>query len=221
MFYMASAGRYENDEGYRRAYIDGTRNLIAALTERGAAPLRFFLVSSTGVYAQSGGEWVDETSPTEPAHISGRLLVEGERVVAAAPFPTTIVRLAGIYGPGRASLIDRVRTGKAVIPAGLPAYMNRIHLDDCAGTLFHLMMLREPEPLYLGVDNEPADKATVLNWLAERLGVEPPPIAEGAKPSGRASRGNKRCRNTRLLRSGYVFRHPTFREGFASLIETE
>ena len=111
-------------------------------------------------------------------------------------------------------LVDRVRSGGAVYQAKPPQYTNRIHRDDCAGMLRHLMALPAPEDLYVGVDCEPTTDVTVLSWLAGALGAPPPRVATPAEAPSGAVRGNKRCRNARLLASGYTFFHPTFREGY-------
>jgi nucleoside-diphosphate-sugar epimerase len=215
VFYTASAGGGD-DRAYRSAYVDGLRYLLAALD--GHPVRRFLYTSSTGVYAQSAGEWVDEDSAAEPGHFSGRRLLEGEHLLLRSRFPATVVRLAGIYGPGRARLVERVRQGEAVIPGGAPVYANRIHRDDCAFVLRHLMALDDAAPLYAAADDEPADLASVLRWIAQRLGV-PPPRVEVVETSARYGRtSNKRVRNGRLLASGYRFRYPTFREGYGELI---
>jgi nucleoside-diphosphate-sugar epimerase len=162
---------------------------------------------------------VDETSPAEPAHFSGTTLVEGERIVLGGPFPATVVRFAGIYGPGRTRMIEAVRSGAAIIST-TQSYVNHIHRDDCAGVLRHVMNLGQPDPFYIGVDNEPVERGAMLRWLAQRLGVPEPPVSrEGKGESVRAMRGNKRCSNARLLTTGYAFQYPTFREGYGALIE--
>ena len=99
---------------------------------------------------------MDETSETSPREFSGRRLLEGEQLFLQSPFPATIVRMAGIYGPGRTRLIDQVRRGEAICQTGEPRYTNRIHRDDCAGVLRHLMSLSSPDAMYLGTDHEPA-----------------------------------------------------------------
>ena len=112
-------------------------------------------------------------------------------------------------------MIDRVRGGRAVYRADPPQYSNRIHRDDCAGVLRHLAELDNPKDIYLGVDCEPADRRTVLNWLASALGS---PAPRSSTEEG-STRGNKRCRNDRLIESGYTFRYPTFREGYRAVLE--
>jgi nucleoside-diphosphate-sugar epimerase len=218
VFYMASPSGSE-DVLYRAAYVDGTRCLLEALVRQDQQPSRVILVSSTAVYGQDGGEWVDESSPTEPRHFSGARLLQAESILLRGPFPGTVVRFGGIYGPRRTRLIDRVRTGSAAYRDDPPLYTNRIHRDDCAGALRHLMHLEDPASVYLGVDSEPADERTVLRWLAGVLGAPPPHRAAQSEAGPPRTRGNKRCRNARLLASGYAFRYPTFREGYRAVIE--
>jgi nucleoside-diphosphate-sugar epimerase len=98
VFYMASPGG-SDDVLYRTAYVEGLTNLVEALVRGNQEPDRIFFVSSTAVYEQSEGEWVDERSPAEPTHFSGRRLLEAEAVLMDCPFPGTVVRFAGIYGP--------------------------------------------------------------------------------------------------------------------------
>ena len=208
-----------SEEAYRVAYVDGPRHLVSALGGQQSIG-RLVLVSSTGVYGQKNGEWVDEGSPTEPANTSGERLLEGENLVLGGPFPATVLRLGGIYGPGRTGMIERALRNPPPEDAP-PQYTNRIHRDDCAGALRHLLLLPDPKPVYLGVDHEPADRHTVAEWLAARSG-EPLPKAPNTPreaPRDRPGRTNKRCSNERLLRSGYEFRYPTFREGFAALLD--
>ena len=212
LVYTAAAGGF-GDDAYRRAYVDGVRNVLAALAGH---PLRRVLfASSTGVYAQDDGGWVDEDSPTEPAGFSGRRLLEGEGLVAACGVPAVRVRFGGIYGPGRTRLIDQVRAG-ATCSESPVAWTNRIHRDDCAGVLAHLLALDAPAPVYVAVDCEPAPRCEVLDWLADAVGAPRPKRVPGAEP--RARGGNKRCSNRRLLDSGYRFRYPGFRDGYAAML---
>jgi nucleoside-diphosphate-sugar epimerase len=217
VFYLASPGGAE-DALYRSAYVDGQRHLYEALARRGQRPRRVLFASSTAVYGQRDGEWLSEDSPTEPVDFRGRRLLEAESLLANTRFiPGVSVRFGGIYGPRRSSLIDSVRAGRAVIRAGAH-YTNRIHREDCAGVLHHLMQLEAPEPLYLGVDNEPADEAAVLRWLAGALGAPEPRAAKDGLPARSERRGSKRCRNERLLASGYRFLFPSFREGYRAIL---
>jgi len=212
--YCAGASR-SDEEAYRKAYIDGPENLIRALRERAELPRNFLFCSSTAVYGQARGEWVDEESPTLPSRWNGELLLTAERLVHASLTSSVVVRLGGIYGPGRTRLVEQVRRGEARIPLQ-EHFTNRIHRDDAAGMLAHLLKAEPKERCYLGVDDEPASLADVLRHLARRLNVEEPPLAEPGAPSQRRA-GSKRCRNARLRAEGYSFRYPSFREGYAEV----
>lgn len=215
--YAASPGG--RDEAlYRTTFVNGLRNLLEALDAQQQRPRRVVFVSSTGVYGQTRGEWVDECSATEPADDTGRLLLEGESVLRGGPFPGVVLRLGGIYGPRRTRLVDQVRQGHAVIARGGARYTNRIHRDDCVGAIHHLLRLEDPADVYLGVDHAPEDEAVVLRWLAGALGAPAPRVAGRGEEPPRGRRGNKRCRNDRLVASGYTFRYPTYREGYTALL---
>lgn len=216
--YAAAADR-SDDEAYRRAYVEGLQNVLDWADAQGMRPPRVFFTSSTAVYAQQDGEWVDEESPTEPTHFSGVRMLEAERLLAAAG--GCALRLGGIYGPDRTRLVDGVRAGRARIRPGPPHWTNRIHRDDAAGALRHLIERTlagvPPDPVVVGVDDEPSDDAATLRWLAQRLGV-PPPAVTDAPGEARVRSGNKRCRNARLHATGYTLSYPTFREGYGALI---
>ena len=216
VFYAVGADSF-TESAYQSAYVEGLGNLLRALRRKNAAPKRVVFTSSTGVYHQQDGEWVDETSPTDPTQFSGQLVLEGERLMRESPFPSTAVRFGGIYGPGRSRLITQVRNGEAVCPEGPPRYINLIHRDDCAGVLAHVMSLDSPAECYLAVDCEPTERGAILRWTAHRLDLPEPPSSPDASPGGRAG-SNKRCSNARLLASGYRFRYPTFRDGYEALI---
>lgn len=213
VLYAASADGRDEDR-YRAAYIDGMRNVLELLADRGETP-RLVFTSSTAVYGQDDGSWVDEDSPTEPGRFSGEVLLEAEALVRTVDGVT--LRLAGIYGPGRTRLIDTVRDGEAVCVEGPAAYTNRIHANDCASAAAHLLTLADPATVYLGVDDDPAPRCEVLTWLAGQLGVEPPPTVGAQQAPGRRG-GNKRCRNDRLRASGWRPTYPSFRDGYAALL---
>ncbi len=205
-----SPGQYES------AYVEGLANLWHGLRAIGTQPRRLVVVTSTAVYAQNDGSWVDETSPTEPREFSGRTLLRSEALARTLAEEVVIVRFGGIYGPDRTRFVDNVRNGTAALGPG-PEYTNRIHQRDCAGVLAHVARLATPAPTYVGVDDEPADRRVVVEWLATRLGVEPPDRPEPITPTAPA-RG-KRCSNRLLRASGYDFVFPTFREGYTDVLQ--
>lgn len=211
VYAVSPAGR--TAEAYRLAYVEGFGNLLDAVS----APVRTVLVSSTGVYGYADGRWVDEETPESPADTTAGLVLAGEAVVRSRGVPGVVVRLGGIYGPGRTRTIRRVLEGDA--PRMAPdVYGNRIHRDDAAGALRHVLRLDEPAPVYLGVDLDPASLRDVYAWIAERGKARDP--CESAEAGGGGRRGtNKRCSSRRLQDSGYAFRYPTFREGYGPLVE--
>ena len=215
VFYTAGAASF-SDSAYKSAYVDGLTHLLEALREQGQRPSRIFFTSSTGVYAQDAGEWLDERSPAMPSKFSGLRLVEAESALLGAGYPATIVRLGGIYGPGRTRLIEQVRNGTARLTEGRTCYLNLIHRDDCAGVLAHLMGMPHPDSMYIAVDNEPVERNALLGWIAEQLGLPKPPTASSEEATEPQRGGNRRFRNARLLATGYQFAYPSFREGYLS-----
>lgn len=206
------------DSDYARVYVQGLDNVLAVL-ERSALQ-RIFYVSSTSVYHQADGSWVDESSPTQPQGFSGQRLLEAERLLADSGLAATIIRFAGIYGPGRNRLIEQVRKGQGC-PEQPVLYTNRIHRDDCVGFLAHLLHLQceshSLEPCYIGVDSEPVSMFEVKRWLAKQLGINTRQWQELAV----TRRNSKRCSNRAMLASGYQLLYPGYRQGYGALLQQE
>ncbi len=201
-------------EAYRRVYVEGTRALQQALAGQQLA--HQFWVSSTSVYGEDAGEHIDETTPAQPASATARALLDAEALVTSSPWPATIVRFGGLYGPGRHRLLRWVEEGRPV-QAEPPSWSNRMHVEDAAGLLRHLVTQalagQAPAALCLGVDNEPAALHEVLAWLAGEMRLTPPPGE--ARPG--ASQG-KRIANRGLCASGYVLRYPDYRAGYRQVL---
>ena len=211
---IAVAAGSRSVEAYRAAYVDGTANVLNALERDGVHPRRILWVSSTAVYGDAAGNWVDEQTPAAPASDTGAVILEAEQLLHRRRPDAVVLRLAGIYGPGRTRLIDSVNAGTAVVPAS-PQLTNRIHRDDAAAAIVHLTTaVADPAPLYVGVDNEPVDLAEVLRFLAGELGTELPAPAD--KESSRG--GDRRLSNARLRGTGFEFAYPTFREGYRAVL---
>lgn len=211
--YMASTDAF-TDEAYRRAHVEGLRNLLAAIDR----PRRLVLVSSTSVLGQCDGSWVNESSPTTDAAFSQRCLLEGEALAHEAG--GLVLRLAGIYGPGRTKMLERVRAGEATFAPDLNQWTNRIHAD-CAARAVQLLLDHEaPEPLYLGVDDEPAQRKDVLDWLAERMGAPAPRAAPPPRRGTGRPRTSKRCSNRLLRAAGWRPEFPSWREGYEALLSS-
>ena len=198
------------DAAYQRAYVTGLTHLLHALERREVQ--RIYFTSSTAVYAQGDGQWLTESSETAPTHFSGVRLLEAERLLQEHRVPATILRCSGIYGPGRTRLIESVRQGTA---RGSARHTNRIHRDDVAGAVRHLLRAGTAPDLLLLTDDEPAPERDVLGYVAKCLGVPEPLAAASAAPS---RPGDKRCSNARLRATGYSLRYPTYREGYSALL---
>lgn len=204
-----------NPSDYRAAYGELPRRLLAFLARRGDLIRRAVLIGSTGVWEHDDGRWVDEAAPPHAISATARELVAGERAFHAGPFPATVLRLGGLYGPERTWLLDRVRHGLAR-PPRTPRYTNRIQRDDGGAAVAHVLGLAEAADTYVVVDDHPADEREVLAFLAARLGVPLPPPSDGDRAPG--ARGSKRCRNARLRATGFAFRYPSYQEGYAALL---
>lgn len=205
-----------DEAGYRMAYVQGLKHVLSWLSQCGQRPKRIIFVSSTGVYGQADGEWVDETSATQPRAFTGQIMLEAEREALNSGFPATVVRLAGIYGPGRNDLSNRIRQGQSV-RIDPPLYANRIHADDAAGLVAHLLQADARgvalDDCYLGVDDEPAALAEVVTWIREYLG-----ITEWSSEASVQRVGSKRCSNARARASGWEPVYPDYRAGYAALL---
>jgi nucleoside-diphosphate-sugar epimerase len=215
---IAVAADSPTEEAYRSAYVQGLANVLDAVERDGVTPERMLFVSSTAVYGDAGGGWVDEGTTAAPRGFSGQVLLEAEELlharIAGTGTEAAALRLGGIYGPGRTRLIDQVRSGSAVIPEDL-RYTNRIHRDDAAAAIVHLAtMPSAPAPIYIGVDDDPADLGAVLRFLAAEMGLAEPPVGD----AGPARGGNKRCRNALLHGTGFEFVFPSFREGYRDIL---
>jgi nucleoside-diphosphate-sugar epimerase len=196
---------------YRAVFVDGLQHLLDVVDTQ--ALQRLLFVSSSAVYGEHGDAWVDEETPPAPPGFNGDVLLEAERY-AAKHAPAVTLRLAGLYGPGRMQLIERLRSGTVRVPRATPHWANRIHVDDAAAALVHLLFMRDPLPLYLGVDNTPLPLDVLYDALARR--VQAPLPAGGQAPAGV---GSKRLSNARLRASGFVPQWPDAREGYAALLD--
>jgi nucleoside-diphosphate-sugar epimerase len=205
------APRAREPEAYRAVYFDGLRNVLAALD--GASLKRVLFVSSSGVYGEHGDEWVDETTPPAPQGFNGQVLWQAEQWLSNQPIETVALRLAGLYGSGRLQLIDRLRAGQVRAPHGRPHWANRMHVEDAAAAIVHLLGLRDPHKVYVGVDDTPLPLDVLYDHLAALIGA--PPVADGAAPAGI---GSKRLSNARLRASGFQLRWPDSREGYAECL---
>ena len=191
-----------DERAYRALYRDGLRRLL----ERVDVP-RLVFVSSTAVYAQDAGDWVDEASLAAPTVFNGRVLLEAE-AVARAHAGGAVLRLSGLYGPGRESMLRRAREARA----SARRWTNRIHVEDAASAAALLLdvPVARSASTWLGSDDVPALECDVQAWVRSREGL-PAVAPDPGNASGR------RVANARLRGLGWVPAFPDFRAGYAAL----
>jgi nucleoside-diphosphate-sugar epimerase len=195
-----------DEDAYRRTYLRGTANLLAAL---GAdAPGRWVFASSTAVYGGDDGRWIDDATPAEPDGFNGRVLLEAEQALAAARPEGLALRFGGLYGPGRMYLVERVRSGEPV----RPRWGNRLHREDAAEALLFALDHPALTGSAIATDGTPARDDEVAAFIARCIGVDAPDcIAE--PESGR------RILPSRLQAAGFRPQFSDFRVGYSSLLQ--
>jgi nucleoside-diphosphate-sugar epimerase len=208
-------------EGYRHSYLQGTESIAAWASARGGVA-NFLYTSSTSVYPQGGGALVEETLPVSAATDRAQILIDTEARVQSSPqawHRWFILRLAGIYGPGRHQLLEQVRAGE-VAGTG-EQHLNLIHRDDIVSAV--AVCLTAPtsvaNEIFNVADDGGARKAEVVTWLAGELGL-PLPKFTGLPLGDRRGVTPDRVIANRKLKTmlGWRPRYSTFREGYANLL---
>jgi nucleoside-diphosphate-sugar epimerase len=213
-------------ESYRRSYVGGMQSVLA-WAARGPGPVGTFVyTSSTAVYPQGGGVTVDESAPAEGSTPNGAIIRESEILLQQAPATVVrrhfILRLAGIYGPGRHHLLDQLRTGTASLGGSGDYRLNLAHRDDIVAAI--LASLGAPPSIANEVfnvaDSAPALRAEVVAWLAAKLG-RPVPGFDGSAATrrGGAPMPDRVISNARIRRVlGWRPRYPDYRAGYETLL---
>ncbi|RAU23319.1 NAD(P)-dependent oxidoreductase [Paramagnetospirillum kuznetsovii] len=190
---------------------------------RARAPGWIGYLSTTGVYGDHGGGWVDETTPVNPSLDRSRRRAAAEKSWLA--LSAHVFRLAGIYGPGR-SAVDTVRSGEAKRIAKPGQVFSRIHVEDIAGAVLASLARPHPGRVYNLCDDDAAPPQEVIAHACALLGVEPP--AELAWEDAQAVLSpmalsfyadNKRVSNRRMKEElGVVLKYPSYRDGLAAIL---
>ena len=213
-------------ENYRASYVEGMRSILA-WSAKGAQPVGTLVyTSSTSVYPQGGGALVDESADAPGSTPNGAIIRESEMLLQSASTEAVkrsfILRLAGIYGPGRHHLLDQLRMGAAELGGRGDHRLNLVHRDDIVAAI--LACLTAPatqgSAVFNVADSAPAMRAEVVAWLAGRLG-RPVPGFDGSTGSrrGGAPMPDRIISNEKLRRTlGWEPRYPDFRSGFASIL---
>jgi nucleoside-diphosphate-sugar epimerase len=208
-------------ERYRAAYVDGLASLLTALARRAGRLPRCLFVSSTAVWGQTDGAWVDEETPVAPGDACAEQLVAGEDTLARLAADGASLRAGGLYGAGRNYALERARSGMPLAAGAEQRWTNRIHLHDAARAILALLQTPRLRSPYALVDGRPSNELELMTFLAGELGLATPridPTLAAAQAPG-ARLGNKRVRPTRLRDLGFVWRYPSYVEGYRAILQ--
>ncbi|PYK29385.1 MAG: hypothetical protein DME57_10480 [Verrucomicrobia bacterium] len=207
----SASTRGGDGDSYRRVYLDGTRNLLERFTSA-----KMLFVSSTSVYAQTTGEWVTEQSAAEPTTETGKILRQAEDLVLANR--GIVLRLGGIYGPGRSALLTKFLRGEAMLDPANDRFVNAIHRDDAAVAIQFLSRRTDSSgEIYNVVDSEPTLQSECYRWLAANLNRPVPPAGRSTSARKRGA-SNKRVSNAKLRGIGWAARYPNFATGMSESV---
>jgi nucleoside-diphosphate-sugar epimerase len=212
-------------QSIEQVYAGGMRSVLEVLPN---ATARLIYISTTGVYGPGSGEWVDERTPPDPRRDGGRASLAAERVLAADPLGknSVVLRLAGIYGPGRIPFLTKLSSGEP-IHAPTMGHLNLIHVDDAAAAVIAADRLREFENgprLYCVSDGHPVERDEFYREVARQIRADPPKFFPPEPGSPRAIRAesDRRIRNARMLTElGVKLKYANYRDGISAILETQ
>ena len=202
-----------------QVYVDGLRNVLDALPDH---PFKILYISSTGVYAENEGGWVDEDSPTSASRDATQACLDAEQLLQTHPrnLDFKILRCAGIYGPDRLPRRDALLAGNP-LPFPPAGYLNLIHVDD-ASQAVDAAAVRGATGIYSIADGSPTRREDYLIELARLLGASPPEFAVAMENTPRRGATSKRVRNDRMRDElGVRLRYPSYREGLAAIVKVD
>jgi nucleoside-diphosphate-sugar epimerase len=177
------AARGRDAAAYRRAYLDVNKTLLRLAFRDGARALVYS--GSTGLFGQRDGSDVDEATPPAPATPEGQVLLEAEQALLGSGAPARILRLSGLYGPGRLWMLDAVASGRLALGAGDDAWLNSCHQEDAVEAVLAVLDRGRNGAVYHATDAKPLRRRDVVTALAARLGV---PAGTGAAPAAAPNR---------------------------------
>lgn len=211
---------FDRTAGYAidEVYVNGLRNTLRAAGEVG----RWVYISSTGVYSQNTGEWVDETAETQPTRAGGRASLAAEQLLTSSSLAERvfILRLAGIYGPGRVPNRQALQAGEP-IRSPSQGYLNLIHVEDAAQIVVATAAQLTPPQLLLVADGSPVLRQTYYETIAQLIDAPTPNFVtpDPDAPATARAAADKRICNTRLVTNlGYQFQYPSYREGLTAIL---
>ncbi len=198
----------------RDVYVQGLYNVLKVV--RCAGPILY--VSSTGVYGQTEGEWVDETSETKPLEESGKVVLDAERMLRTHRPDAVVLRFAGIYGPDRVLRRQALLNGEPLV-GDADKWLNLIHVHDGRDAVMAAETKARPGETYLIADNEPVPRRAFYTQAAEILRAPPAVFAPGFTSPTTAKEANRRIQNAKAKQElGFTPKFPTYREGLRHAI---
>lgn len=207
------------DASIHEVYAEGFARVLEAVP---AATQRVVYISTTGVYGDADGDWVDEQTPPAPSRDGGKASLAAEQVLAASPWGdrSSALRLAGIYGPDRLPYLAKLKAGEplAASPGG---WLNLVHVDDAATATLAAADAASAHAVVCVSDGSPPLRADYYAEVARWLGAPTPTFVDPPSGSPRAARAtaSKRVRNTVLTGNLCVqLAYPTYREGLAAIL---
>ncbi len=216
-------GLSRSTDTYLKTYEEASANLVQVLKKTGVG--KILMISSTGVYSTHDGSWVDESTDPAAAGYCSReaqeqagCLLRTEKIILSAQPHSMVLRLAGIYGPGR-NRIQALKEGR-VRPSASETYSNRIHREDIVSAILLLLEKGKPGQIYLGADNYPSTQKEFYTWLCDKLSLKMSILEEPFAINGRKAVSNKRCSNEKIKKLGLVFKYPDFKTGYQELLQS-
>ncbi len=209
-------------QSIEEVYAAGVKNVLEALPP---SVERFIYISTTGVYGPAEGDWVDENTPPDPRREGGRASLAAEQILASYPLgaKSIVLRLAGLYGPGRVPFLNELQAGDP-IAAPSRGYLNLIHVDDAAAAVIaadRLPAFDDGPRIYCISDGCPVERGEFYREVTRQIGASSPKFIEPDPESPRAARAaaDRRILNTRMLRELNVkLAYPSYRAGLAAIL---
>ena len=210
---LAASSSQGGKEAYKKVYGLGSKHVAQWLKTASAQSV--VLISSTGVYGQTNGEWVSENDADTSQNITTNILLEAEQNILDAGPAVAILRSSGIYGPGRGHLFQQIMNGTASIEGDGKRFLNMVHLDDLVESTILALEPVVQRGIYNITDDEPVTQLNFFKWLSDTTGRPMPPFVPEPNPSTRKRRiTNKRVSNKLIKKTfGLSHNYPTFREG--------
>ena len=202
----------------REVYVEGLKNVLAKIS---TTKVHFIYMSSTGVYGDCQGEWIDEATKAEPFRPGGKACLEAEELIRAGEFDYTILRLAGIYGPDRVPRLKAMRE-QAWEELGQTGHINLIHVADAAKIVASVVEQKIVNETFLVSDGQPADRKEFYEFIAQQLRTGPIDWTVKTEPdASRRSAADKKVSNRKLVEfTSYEFQFPDYRVGIKDAVQS-